>query len=191
MVAHLLNLPVEMVFCDLQKGAQKDPAYVAMNPNAKVPLLEDGDFKLWESHAIMQYLADSTPAGEALYPKAPKARALVNQWLFWGANHWAPACAGLNFENMLKQMFGMGDPDPGQVKRHEDAFHAHAKVLEAELGKRKWLAGDTMTIADLAIAASLMYRRVAKMPVDGYPNVMAWFGRIEELDAWKATEMKR
>lgn len=184
--AKLLESPVELVVCDLAKGAQKSPAFLALNPNGKVPVLEDGDFVLTESFAIMQYLADKKP-GNTLYPTELHARADVNRWMFWCANHWAVAIAGLNFENMLKKMFGMGDADPAQVKRHETSFHDLAKVLDAQLAKHAWVTGDKLTLADVALATPLMSTVPAKIPTDSYANIRRWFAAFQELPAWKET----
>src|ERR1700748_1383248 len=90
MTALQLNAPVELVHVALEKGEQSTPPFLKMNPNHRVPVLEDEGFYLWESRAIMQYLADLTP-GQTLYPTALKARADVNRWLFWSGQHFAPA----------------------------------------------------------------------------------------------------
>ena len=182
-----LNIPVETVIVDLSKLEQRKPDYLALNPNAKVPTLVDGDLVLWESNAIMAYLADKTEGGDSIYPKDLRARADVNRWLFWGANHWGPSIAILNWENVVKKMLGAGDPDPAQVQRGETFVKDNAKVLDDHLAKRTWLSGDRLTIADFAIAAPLMYTRVAKIPVEGFANLQAWLARVQELDAWKKT----
>ncbi len=75
MTALQLETPVELVYVDLQKQEQSQPAFLRMNPNHRVPVLEDGDFYLWESRAIMQYLADKTP-GQSLYPSDVRTRAM-------------------------------------------------------------------------------------------------------------------
>src|SRR5580698_2908951 len=82
MTALHLRAPVDLVFVDLAKGAQREPQFLRRNPNGKVPVLEDDGFLLWESHAIMQYLAEKTP-GQTLYPEGHRDRADVNRWLFW------------------------------------------------------------------------------------------------------------
>lgn len=187
LTAKLLGSPVQLVVCDLTKGEQKRPEFLALNPNGKVPVLEDGSFKLSESHAIMQYLCDKQP-GNPLYPTDIKARADIHRWMFWGSNHWSPAIAGLSFENVLKKRFGLGDPDPGQVKRHEAAFHELARVLDAHLANRTWVSGDTLTLADVALGTPLMVAGPAKLPLDGCLDVKRWFAAIQELDAWKQTE---
>ncbi len=80
-----LGVDVDLVLVDLAKGEQRRPEYLRLNPNGKVPVLEDQGFVLSESHAIMQYLADRT-LGQTLYPEAIQARADVNRWLFWSAH---------------------------------------------------------------------------------------------------------
>src|SRR5579883_2888675 len=89
MAAVALDAPVELVFVNLATREQRKPEYLRMNPAGKVPLLEDGDFYLSESQAIMQYLADKTP-GQTLYPAGLCARADVNRWMFWCAHHFQP-----------------------------------------------------------------------------------------------------
>ena len=112
LVARHLGLDIELVSVALESGAQKSPAYLALNPNGRVPLLVDGDFVLWESHAIMQYLADTT-GGQDIYPAGAKARADVNRWLFWSACHFAPACALFIRERVSKVIVaGAGAPGP-------------------------------------------------------------------------------
>lgn len=184
-VAHL-DIPVQTSIVDLPKGEQKKAEYLALNPNGKVPTLVDGDLVLWESHAIMAYLADKTE-GQTLYPKGLRERADVNRWLFWSANHWAPSIAVLNFENMVKKLVGAGEPDPAQIQRGEAQVTEVAKVLDAHLAGRTWISGAGVTLADFAIAAPLMYTRVAKLPVGDYANLQAWFARVQELDAWRKT----
>src|SRR5690242_10932235 len=99
---------VELVTVDLGKGEQRTPRYLALNPNGRVPTLEDGAFALTESHAIMQYLAELTP-GQTLHPTETRARANVNRWLFWNAHHWQPAVSVLNWEHNVKRFLDRGD----------------------------------------------------------------------------------
>ena len=100
-------------------------------------MLDDDGFVLWESHAIMQYLADRTP-GQTRVPRGDiRARADVNRWLFWSAHHFTPAVSVLGWENMVKRMVGAGDPDPAAVKRGEGLVTDCAAILDAHLaGKR-------------------------------------------------------
>ncbi len=187
MTAILLGTPVETVFVDLQKGAQRNPDYLALNPNGRVPTLVDDDFALWESLAIMKYLAEKTP-GQTLYPADARGKAVVDQWLLWTGSHWSAAIAQLNFENFLKGMFGMGEPNAYAVERAEALFKEFAKTLDAQLGKTRFMVGETMTLADIAIAAPLMYVQLAKLPVEGLTNLGRWLGEMKATEAWKQTE---
>jgi glutathione S-transferase len=177
---------VELAVVDLAKGEQRSPAYLKLNPNGRVPTLEDGTFALTESHAIMQYLADLTP-GQTIYPTETRARANVNRWLFWNAHHFAPAIAVLNWENVVKKMTGRGDPDPKELARGEMLIGQTASVLDAHLTGREWIAEDKLTLADLAIGTPLMSMVPAKLPVTQYANLQKWLGRVQELSVWKKT----
>ena len=187
MAAVALGLKPELALVDLQKGEAKRPEYLALNPNGKVPTLVDGDVVLWESIEIMMYLADGTP-GQRLYPTERIARAQTNKWLIWTAAHWSPTIATLNFERFLKKLFGQGDADEYTVKRFGTLFADNAKVLDGQLGKTRHVAGDELSLADLAIAGPLMYAQLASLPIAEHKNLMRWFGEIQQTEAWKATE---
>ncbi len=187
---HLGALPkaptIELVTVDLAKGEQRAPGFLQMNPNGRVPVLEDDGFALTESHAIMQYLAEKTP-GQKLYPTDARARADVNRWLFWCAHHFQPAISVLSWENLIKPMIGRGEADPVEVKRGEALVADVCRVLDGHLASREWIAGDSLTLADLALSTPLMTTYPAKLPVTQYANIQSWFGRVQELDVWKRT----
>jgi glutathione S-transferase len=186
LTARHLGIDVEIVETDLRQPEVR-AMLAERNPNNKIPVLEDGDFRLWESHAIMQYLCDRTP-GHALYPSDAKLRADVNRWLFWSSAHMSPAAGGIAFERIWKQFRGGGGPDPVLLAYHERFFHQFAKVADDHLAKRTWFVGDAVTLADYSVAATLMYHQPAQLPLDGYKHVLAWLGRVRELPAWLATE---
>ncbi len=184
--ARLLGLSFDEQIVDLRDAVSR-AALTKINPNTKVPVLEDGDFVLWESIAIMQYLCDQTP-GQTLYPTQPRARAEVNRWLSWGQAHWGPAIGGLGWENVWKKLAAGLEPDPEQVKRHETFFNQFAAVLDGHLANRAFIVGDALTLADIAIATPLMMTRPARLPVRPFTQIGTWFSRIQELPAWQATE---
>lgn len=187
MVVHALGIEVEREIVMLGKAEQRAPAYVALNPDARVPLLVEGDFKLAESNAIMMYLADKVP-GNTLFPTEPHARHDVVRWLFWQASHWSAPMGGLNFENMLKKRFGLGEPDPGQVQRHNEQVRQFGARLDQHLATRTWVSGEHLTLADLSIVTALMYTVPSKIPVTDFAHIQRWFGQIRELDIWTKTE---
>ena len=164
----------------------RTPEYLAINPTGRTPALVDGDLKLWETAAILQYLASKKP--NSLWPDDARARADIMRWQSWGIAHWGKeACEPLLFNNLVKRIFNMGPPDADAVARGTAAFHREAKTLDAHLAKQKYLAGDNLTIADFQIAASLFYAEGGGLPVEGYANIRAWFGRVAALPCWNET----
>lgn len=186
MTARHLGLPLELVPVDLAKREQRSPEFLRVNPNGRVPVLEDEGLVLTESRAIMQYLADGTP-GQTLYPTERAARADVNRWLFWCGQHYSPAVAVLVYERVIKAIVGAGAPDPVEVARGESQLTQALTVLDAHLAGKTWVAQDRLTLADLSLATPLGMAEPARLPVGPYANVRAWLGRVKELEAWKKT----
>src|SRR4029077_12218698 len=143
-VMHHLALDAEIAFVDLLHGDHMNPEFAALNPNRKMPVLEDDGFLLWESNAIMQYLASKRPEA-GLWPANPRHQADVSRWQCWELAHWERACGTLVFERFVKGRFGQGDPDPNEVARGERDFHQVAQVLDEHLRGRGWLGGRRLT----------------------------------------------
>jgi glutathione S-transferase len=184
LTAHHLGLNLELVIADLVRGEHKTPEYLRMNPNGRIPILVDGGFQLWESHAIMQYLADKSPEQD-IYPRDVSARADVNRWLFWSAYHFATAAGLIIRERVSKRIIGgSGPPDPLEIARGEALLEAAALVLDRHLAGKHWIAQDRLTLADFAIAAPLMHTSAAVLPVTEFENLQVWFARVQSLDAW-------
>ncbi|MFY1831410.1 glutathione S-transferase family protein [Myxococcus fulvus] len=186
LVATHLDVPLERVMVDLPKGEQRATSHLDRNPNGLVPVLDDDGFLLWESRAIMQYLVELTP-GQTLLPTEARGRADVSRWLFWCSAHMAPACTVLVQENFVKAMTGRGPPDPAEVARGEALFAKHARVLDEHLAGRTWVSGERLTLADFSLAAGFALAGPARLPVGNFPNIQAWLGRVQELEAWKRT----
>ncbi len=182
LAAHV-GVPVELVLVDLSKGEQKKPDYLAINPAGRTPTLVDGDLELSESNAILQYVAGAKPS--SLWPDDRRQRADITRWQCWQLAHWDEGCVGLIRENVIKKVMGMGAPDPAAVKAAETAFARDASVLDRHLATQQYLVGNTLTIADFAVAAPLAYAEAASLPLSDYPNIRAWYARIASLPAWK------
>ena len=185
-LASYLKVPLEFEFIDLTKGAQFAPAYLALNPTGRTPTLVDGDFTLWESDAIMQYVAgkQATP----LWPNDARTRADITRWQSWALAHWgAQACGPLTSENLVKKFLNLGAPDQVAVAKANESFNKEAKVLDGHLAKHKYLVGDALTIADFTVAAPLFHAQGAGMPVAPYANVRGWFERVSALPCWGET----
>lgn len=171
------NADVEIV--DMQSGAHKTPEFLQINPNGKVPALEDGDLKLWESNAIACYLASQ--ADSDIWPKS-NDRYDIMRWQHWQSAHWNPAMSKFLAEFIFKS-----EPDAENVAAAKENFTRWASVLNNHLEANQWVCGDQMTIADFSLAAPLMYAEPCQIPVADFPHVAAWFGRVQETDAWKST----
>ena len=185
MTAIHLDLPVELAEVDLMNMDDRR-RLGELNPNVKVPVLADGTFLLWESCAIMQYLAGKAP-GQTLYPEAAQARADVDRWMFWCAQHFAPAIGVLTWERAWKGMTGCGDADPLEVARGERELAECAFVLDQHLAGRSWVCGDSLSLADFALAAPMMYSDKVALPLAQYEHLQAWFARVQQLPAWQET----
>ena len=175
--------PVELVDIDLGGGEQQGAAYRAINPNARVPTLVDGSFVLWESNAIMQYLAEK--AGErSIWPDDFSARADIARWQFWDAAHLGPATRPFQWEYLIKALLGLGDPDKAALPAAEAPFRTCGEVLEATLGRQAYLTGHRLTLADLSIAATLVHAEAANMPMANYPALKSWRQEVAAIPAW-------
>ncbi|MEZ5894352.1 MAG: glutathione S-transferase family protein [Parvularculaceae bacterium] len=179
-VAHHLGLAVESV--DARPG---DDTIKAANPSGRIPAMDDNGFVLSESDAIMIYLASKKP--NTLYPDDQKARAKVNQWLMWDMAHWTPAYQPIQFERMIKPMFGMGETDEKVVEAALTRFRREAGILNEALQGKDWIVGSGPTLADFAAGAGLTYAKQADMPVAEFPNVVAWNARVMGLEGFKKT----
>lgn len=182
-VARYLDLPVDFVRIDLTKGEQRRPDFLALNPNGKVPALEDGDVRLWESHAIMAYL--SVKAGSDLWPSDPLEQIEVLKWLNWDTAHFSRHAARLYFECYLKGRLVPGEPDQSEIDEATGFFKRFAGVLDAHLKGRRHILGDRLTIADFGLAAFLPYAEEAGLPLEGCDEVRRWHGALTEIEAWR------
>ena len=185
-VAHHLGVDYRLALCDLTKGEQKSAAYTGVNPNQRVPSLEEGDFKLWESNAIIQYLASKRPQS-GLLPGDECGRADVARWQFWESTTWDPACAILVFERAVKRFFGGGAPDPVEVEKGLQRFHRAAKLLDAHLRGRTYVCANRLTLADFSIGADLTMAEPAQLPLEGYGDIRRWAATLADLPAWQRT----
>jgi len=190
MAARYMNTDVELVLVKDLREPEQRRELLRLNPNGKIPVMQDGDFVLWESYAIMQYFAEKTP-GQTLYPTELRARADVSRWMYWCAQHWVPALSVLAWENWMKQIFGNGSPpDRQEVLRGEVELAKVATVLDGHLRGREWLCSSGLSLADFAICVTLVAQEPARLPLLQYGNLQAWFGRIQSLDVWKQTKLE-
>ncbi|WP_323154754.1 glutathione S-transferase family protein [Pseudomonas alvandae] len=168
----LLELPVEIIFVDLAKGAHKQPEFLAINAFGQVPVLDDNGVVLADSNAILVYLASKYGHGRWL-PTDPVGAARVQRWLSVAAGplHAGPATA------RLITVFGASHNAEDVIARS----HNLLKVIDQELSNSTYLAGDAPTIADIAGYTYIAHAPEGNVSLQDYANVRAWLARIEAL----------
>ena len=176
-----LNLPHERVDIGGPFGRNKEPAYLAINPNGLVPTLEDGDLIIWESNTIVRYLAGRHGAG-SLEPTDLGTRARASQWMDWQLTVVAPAIFGA-FWGLIRTPPEKRDHaaiEAGKVK-----CIAVMKILDAQLAQTPFVAGDTLSMGDIPVA--LMAYRFRRLVPERPPleNLERWFTQIEQRPAFK------
>jgi glutathione S-transferase len=165
-----LALPHERIDVGGSFGKNNEPAYLAMNPNALVPTLEEDGFVLWESNAIVRYLAGKYGAG-TLEPAEARARARANSWMDWQLTVAHPPLTPV-FWGLVRTP---------QEKRD----HTAIEILDAQLAKTAFVAGDTLSMGDIPVAlmAYRFRRLVPERPA--LDHLERWFAAIEQRPAFK------
>jgi glutathione S-transferase len=181
-VARYVNAPVEYVYLDFAKGEHQKPAYLAINPNGKVPTLVKGERITWEADAVICRLSDDM--GADLWPHDTRQMDIV-RWFSWNAQHFTRAGGTLYFENIVKRRFGIGPPDADVVDEAIRDFRRWAAVLDGHLADRTWLVGDSITVADFSVAMVLPYADEAKLPLGDFANMRRWHDRLNEIESWR------
>jgi len=169
-----LKLPCERIDVGGAFGMNREPKYLAMNPNGLVPTLEEEDgFTLWESNSVVRYL--SGKHGGVLEPKDAKARALASQWMDWQLSVMGPAITPV-FWGMIRTPPEKRDQtaiDNGKVKTTDAA-----KIVDAQLAKTRFLAGDAFSYGDIPVG--VMVRRYVELVPErpAMPNLERWYGEL-------------
>jgi len=180
-----LALDCEMRPIDLGRGDQLTPQYLALNPNKKMPTLEDDGFVLWEANAILFYMATKHP-NSGLWPSDLRCQADVLRWLAWESAHWdAESCGMVAFEKASKGVLGLGAPDPAFIARGEQNFIPFAAVLDDQLKGRTWLIGERLTIADFSIGALVPTAARLGLPLACFSEIGRWYEGLAALPAWQ------
>ena len=164
-------------------GKNKEPAYLAMNPNGLVPTLEEEDgFLLWESNSIVRYLAGKHDKTGALEPKDAKARALANQWMDWQLSVVGPAIFHA-FWGLIRTP--AEKRDQAAIKNSQNKTAAAMQIADAQLAKTKFLAGDSFSYGDIPVGV-MCYRYVQLVPDrPATSHLDRWYAEISSRKAFK------
>jgi glutathione S-transferase len=185
--AKIMGIELERVTVDLFKGeSQTDEFKSRLNPHGLTPVLEDGDTILWESSAINLYLANKV--NSPLVGTTQEERFQVLQWMFWSGEQWRTFTTTIFDERVGKTVMGVAK-DESLIKFAEGKIRAAAKVLNRHLEGREFMVGNTLTFADIDIAAPFSQADRATFPFKEYPNLIAWHDNLlQSFPAWAETK---
>ncbi|MBU6418944.1 MAG: glutathione S-transferase [Proteobacteria bacterium] len=173
MLLNFLQLPYEFRHVDLAGGAQRAPEFLRLNPFGTVPVLEDGDFIIPDSAAILVYLARKYDTARFWLPEDVETETKIQRWLSVAQG---PVLNGPAKARMVRHF--------GKTFNHAEAVGVAQDllgVLEAELGPRPFLVGAGASLADIAIYSYVAKAPEGAVPLDGFPAVQAWLRRVEAL----------
>jgi glutathione S-transferase len=181
-VCEELGLPYEQEQYGSGFQSTDSPEFLALNPNAMVPVLIDGDFVLWESNTICRYLAGREQRLDLL-PSAPRERALVEKWMDWQVtelnNSWHYA-----FMALVRQ--SPAHTDPEAIKAGVQGWNRHMAMVEAQLSRTgAYIAGASFTLADIVIGLSAHRWFMTPIPRPTLPAVEAYYERLSERPGYR------
>lgn len=165
------GLPYERVAAGGAHGVVNDPGYRTLNPNGLVPTLEEDGFVLWESNAILRYLAATSPA--LALPADTRARAHVEQWVDWQATSFTPA-----MRDAFWQLYRAAEPDRALIAASLEKSEAMAAILDRHLAERTYMVGEGFSIADIALGCAA--HRWLNLPAERIerPALHRWYERV-------------
>jgi glutathione S-transferase len=186
--AAAMGIEIERVNIDLFKGESHTPEFLELNPHGLSPVMVDGDFVLYESAAINLYLADKV--GSDLAGRSLRERFQILQWMFWSGEQWR-VFATLTFDEVLAKRFMNESADETVVQLAAKNIRAGAAVLDRHLAKHDYIVGDRLTLADFDIAGPFSQNERTKIPLNEFPNLVAWQQRLlKTVPGWAATKLE-
>ena len=177
-----LELEFEHIEAGGKSGGLDSPEFLAMNPNGRIPVVCDGDLTVWESHAILRYLA--ARYGQAgLWDDDPAVRSLADRWMDWGQTALQPDFMALfwGYYRMPEQQ-----RDARRIKGAADRCADHLRLLGSHLASQPWVAGEHFTIGDIPVGTALYRYFEMGYPVPELPQVRAFYRRLADRPGYRA-----
>ena len=179
-----MGLEFETVDVDLRKGEQLKPEYLELNPNGKIPCIVDGDFVLWESMAINNYLAEKYQAD--LAGSNPQEKALIDQWSYWSL---------LELQNHLytiafNRFFLPEDQrDEVAIEKAMEELSKPFGILEGQLDGKDYMLGERFTLADINVGSVVLVADFAQHDYSPYKNISRWITKLKERPSFEQIPM--
>lgn len=181
-VANALGLDYEKKGIDLAGGEGQSPEYKKIHPAGKVPAIVDGDFNLWESNAIIRYLADK--ANSELYPRDLKQRALIDQWIDFASLHIQNGMGRVLWNKVMAPKLGR-EVDENSLKCGMEFLNRYLPIVEEQLGKSAYIAGDKLSLADFVLLSHVDPLEAIEIDVNKYPNLAKWRKPLQAADFYQ------
>lgn len=177
-----IALPYERIDAGMKFGINTTPPFLANNPNGKIPLIEDGDFLLWESNAIMRYLA-LAHGGSAIYPADPKVRGGVERWLDWTISTLQPAERPV-FWGYVRT--APAQRDNTELRLAAEKLGEVYGILDHHLAGRTFVEGEAFSLADIALACfARRWLNIAEIERPKVANIDRWYAGLQHRRAFE------
>ncbi len=178
-MARELGVPHDNIQVHFTK-TRESAELLGANPNARIPAIDDGGFRLYESMAINLYLAKKYGTGQDFATASLEEDALATQWSFWVMTEIEKPLLSLMLHTV-----GMRPQEDAVLDQNRTDLARPMAVLDAQLAKQPWLLGDRFTVADLNVASVMVWARFAKYDFSPYPHVADWLKRCTSRPAFK------
>eukprot|EP00898_Chlorokybus_atmophyticus_P007734 jgi/Chlat1/7962/Chrsp69S07395 len=187
-VAEELGIPAELVTVDMSKGEHKQPDYLAKQPFGQIPILEDGNLRVFESRAIARHLIRSSKNGDDLAGSTLEEKAMVDQWLEVEQANYNPPISAIVGQKFFAPMMG-GQTDQAKVEAETAKLERVLDIYEAHFAEtgNQYLAGNKYSLADLSHLPYTAYLFACNSGdlITSRPHVKAWWERISSRPAWQ------
>jgi glutathione S-transferase len=174
------STPYEFELVELSKGEHKQEPHLSRQPFGQVPTIEDAGFSLFEARAICRYLSERS--GNWLTPSDSKQRATMEQWISVEQSNFSPNAMRFVFQFVFAR-----PQEPGAIEAATTMIEKVFAVLSKPLEKNTFIVGDQFTLADIGFMPYIEYLMTtpAKLSVEKYPNVLAWWNRVSARPTWR------
>lgn len=180
-----LGIEYETIEVNLFRGEHRRPEFAAINPHRKVPVLEDDGERIFESNAILVYLAKTRQTG-GKWPTRPADEARALRWMFFESMHLAMQCGTVWWEDIVKPAIGRGGSEEPVLAEAVEELDRSLALLDEHFRERPFLMGDDLTLADCAVGVTVATLRNTRLDDGRFPNVVAYRERMRARPSWTA-----
>jgi glutathione S-transferase len=176
-----LGVPYEKVRLDLAAGEHKKPEYLALNPNGKIPLLVAEGEPIFESLAILLYLAERFGVDKGLFPPPSRARAVAFKWMVWGSVTLTEAL--MRYLRNTLERFPADERNAKAAETAKSDVQAALTILDKELSEKQFLLGDEFSLVDVSLSTVVPFMARIGLEMGNHANILAWAGRCTSRPA--------